>query len=75
MTEQTKTQQVRIQVLGTDGEWFTPHQVPSVLAALPAIGEDIEQYSGSYSTGDLVRIREALTKLTDLVSRRIPGTD
>lgn len=71
MTSKTKIPQVQIRLMGADGEWYQPHQVPAVLAALPAIGEDIEQYSGSYSDGNLRDIRAALRDLDAVLSRRI----
>jgi hypothetical protein len=72
MSEQaSKTRQVQIQILDADGNWFTPHQVPAVLAALPAIREDMEQYSGSYHDGDLREIRKALRELDTAITKRI----
>jgi hypothetical protein len=70
MTE-TKTQQVQINLMGSDGEWFQPHQVPAALAALRALREDIAQYSGTYQARDLRKIREALHALDEQVGENL----
>jgi hypothetical protein len=69
--EDSKVPQVRIQLLDSAGEWFTPHQVHAVRAALHAIREDIAQYRGSYSDGDLRGFRAALHELDAQISKRI----
>ncbi len=71
MSEQGK--QVQVRVMGPDGEWSEPEQVPAMLAALAAMREDIEQMSGTYSDRDLHRIRQELNKLSMTVARRVAG--
>ena len=71
MSGNGKVQQVQIRLMGSDGEWYEPHQMPAALAALRAIGADIRQYSGSYSDGSLRQFRAALRDLDAVIGQRI----
>ena len=63
--------QVQIRLMGEDSKWFQPHQVPAFLEALRAVGEDIEQYSGSYTDKDLRKFRDAMSELDTLIERQL----
>jgi hypothetical protein len=64
--------QVRIQVLGADGKWFTPaYQPAAALAALHAIRRDIEELPGSYPQDKLREIRDAARSLSASVASRV----
>lgn len=64
-----KRLQVQIQVLGSDGKWFTPpYQPVAALAALKAIRGDIEELPSSYPQDKLREIREAAQSLGALIS-------
>lgn len=71
MTMTAKVEQVRIEILGADGEWFAPYQPHAAIAGITAIAEDIRQYSGSYSDEQLRKISEALRELDSVIAHRI----
>lgn len=71
----SKIPQVQINIMGSDGEWYQPHQVPAALAAFRAIGADIAQYSGTYSEDNLRQFRVALRELDEQISKRIGKAD
>lgn len=69
MTDKGKRLQVQIQVMGTDGKWFTPaYQPAAVLAALEASRLDIEELPASYPQDRLREIRDAAQSLLTAVS-------
>lgn len=63
--------QVLIQLLDDDGNWYTPGQVPAAIKAVRAISADIREFSGTYSDADLGELRKALNELGETISRRI----
>lgn len=71
MTGKTKTPQVQIRLLDSDGEWYQPHQAPTALAAVRAIDEDIRDYPGTYTDANLRALRTALQELDVVISARI----
>lgn len=67
----SKSPQVQIRLMGSDGEWYQPSSHASaVLTALRAMREDIAQCGGSYSDSNLRSFREALRELDEQISKR-----
>jgi hypothetical protein len=66
------TPQVRIQVMGTDGEWTQPDfNEDALLSALVAAKLDLVTMSGDYRRAGLVKIRQAAIELANQAGRNL----